>query len=176
MRKKQKKTPFSFQGNFLTPYDLARIRHEDSCAEYLVYNHGGQRGNLLAQIFARRIQKFFHQYKIQKNSQAQIIFVKTAQIKVNNKFIPTRNSIDHLLNQAKLCLENKRIDDRLKTNSNKFQTYLAKSTKEEETTSIKRRQNFIKSKTTMTAMNRRDDYKYLKFYFSIDFFEIKVFF
>jgi len=78
------------------------------------------------------------------------------------KFIPIINSTDHLLNQAKICLDNKIIEDRLKTGSAKFQTYLVKGTQDEEMTAEQRRLTFAKLRTTMTSMDRGDHYEYLK--------------
>ena len=76
---------WNFQGNYLTPYDLAKIRRHNACAEFLLEEYGGQRGNFLATIFVRRIQRFFRRYR--------------------------RNKTQLLLIQAKICLDNKRIDD-----------------------------------------------------------------
>ncbi|CAF3820120.1 unnamed protein product [Adineta steineri] len=162
-------------GNFITPYDLAHIRCQDACAEYLVLNHGGQRGNLLAHIYARRIQKFIRKYKIRKPSiadQRRKLFARTAQtnkkslkveIPISNsitKPIPSIKSTDYLLSQAKICLDNKIIEDRLtklKVNSSK---YLINTSKEENNVS-QRRHLFAKSKTTMTSMNHNDEYNKL---------------
>lgn len=69
------------------------------------------------------------------------------------------SSTDHLLYQAKLCLDNKIIEDRLKSNATKFQNYLVNNTKDEDTNVIQRRQIFAKSKTIMTSIN----HEYLHF-------------
>ena len=63
----------------MTPYDLAHLNHQEACANYLVYKHGGQHGTKLANIFARRIQKYYHQYKLRKTTST------TQQEKLNNK-------------------------------------------------------------------------------------------
>jgi len=77
------------------------------------------------------------------------------------KHISIKNSTDHLLNQAQLCLHNKIIEDRCKKNSSKFQTYLTDSTNQEETNAIQQRHKiFAKSKKIIASMNRRDDHKY----------------
>jgi hypothetical protein len=115
-----------FKGNFLTPYDLARNRRQDACANYLLYQHGGQRGNLLAQIFVRRIQKCYRQYK-----HGQFILVHHRRKLFANQcqtnpprhssttdeslvgIVPIKLSIEQVLDQAAICLYNKRLDDRL---------------------------------------------------------------
>ncbi|CAF1099861.1 unnamed protein product [Rotaria sordida] len=170
-------------GNFLTPYDLARIRHQDKCAEYLVYNHGGQRGNLLAHILARRIQKYFRQYKMKKplienqqrktlnkifrtnnnnNNNRNSFISENLSSQSTNKLISTKNPTDHLLNQAKLCLHNKIIDDQckeLKINSSKSQIYLINNSKEEKQTAKQRRHIFAEFKTTMKSINCSDEHE-----------------
>ncbi|CAF4599735.1 unnamed protein product [Rotaria sp. Silwood1] len=169
-------------GNFLTPYDLACIRHQDACAEYLVYNHGGQRGNLLVHILARRIQKYFRQYKMKKiliENQHRKTLTKISSTNKNNnnrtsslseysssqsivKLIPTKKSTEYLLNQANLCLHNKIIDDHfkeLKIKTSKSQTYLKNTSKEEKHTAQQRRHIYAESKTTITSINHSDDKK-----------------
>ncbi|CAF3287761.1 unnamed protein product [Rotaria sp. Silwood2] len=165
-------------GNFLTPYDLARIRHQDTCAEYLVYNHGGQRGNLLANILARRIQKYFRQYKMKKiliENQHREALTKMPETNNRNSSISedsssqstlklnsAKKSTDHLLNQAQLCLHNKITDDRFKEfkiNSSKSETYLINNSKKEKHTAQQRRHIFSESKTIMTSVNRSDDHE-----------------
>ncbi len=73
------------------------------------------------------------------------------------KSIPIRTSADRLLTQAKLCLDNKRVDDRLKP---KVQKYLIDTPKGEEILA-KQRFTFVRSKTTLS---HRDSDEY--FYFA----------
>ncbi|CAF2064495.1 unnamed protein product [Rotaria magnacalcarata] len=164
-------------GNFLTAYDLARIRHQNACAEYLLSNYGGQRGNLLANILARRIQKSFRQYKLKKSlieneHQKQLVMTNKTNTNRNSstseelssrsniRKISTIKLTDHLLNQANLCLHNKMIEDhlkKLKINVPKLETYLSNSPKAEKRSARQRRSLFAESKGTMTPINRSDD-------------------
>ena len=91
----------------------------------------------MAQIFARRIQKLFRQYKVRKASivsHRRKLFAESVKVTIRKppviKSIPIRTSADRLLTQAKLCLDNKRVDDRLKP---KVQKYLIDTPKGEET-------------------------------------------
>ncbi|CAF3420324.1 unnamed protein product [Rotaria socialis] len=164
-------------GNFLTAYDLARIRHQNTCAEYLLSNYGGQRGNLLANIFARRIQKSFRQYKMKKSSienehQKQLVVTNQTDTNRNSsaseelssrsniRKISIIKSTNHLLNQANVCLHNKMIEDHfkeLKINIPKLETYVSNSSKAEKHSARQRRSLFAESKGTMTSINRSDD-------------------
>ncbi|CAF1202832.1 unnamed protein product [Adineta ricciae] len=162
-------------GNYITPYDLAHIRCEDACAEYLVYNHGGQRGNLLANIFARRIQKFFRQFKRIKFSNANqrrklfAMSIQTPTNKTNDSpvqpvmiSIPLSQSQNHLLNQAKICLDNKEIEDRSgKSNRHSCRraSFLLDCTDEEKKRTRHRRQHLGQSKPTGTLFNRSIDHQ-----------------
>lgn len=76
------------------------------------------------------------------------------------KSIPIRTSTNQLLTQAKLCLHNKLIDDRLKTKS---QTYLING--EDQAMAKQRHYTFPKSKT---SINHRDNNEYLN-HFSVHF-------
>ncbi|CAF1169326.1 unnamed protein product, partial [Didymodactylos carnosus] len=49
-------------GNYLTPFDIARIRQQDLCAKFLL-DASGQRGNILANMYARSIQRYYRNYK-----------------------------------------------------------------------------------------------------------------
>ncbi|UJR09487.1 hypothetical protein I4U23_013725 [Adineta vaga] len=161
--------------NYITPYDLAHIRCQDTCAEYLAYNYGGQRGNLLANIFARRIQKFLRQSKRNSCSiadQRRKLFARNSQPidkKSNNsspihsvkKIIPIVQSQDILLKQAKICLDNKRIEDRLKQSkkhSSRRASYLLDSAKEENKSIEERRQQFAALKTMTTSLSHSTDH------------------
>ena len=128
-----------YSGNYVSPYDLARIRGQNSCAEYLVSNYGGQRGNLLASILARRLQKSYRQYQ--------------TRIKANGKPIDTASNKHALLKQAQLCLDNKKLDDRTKIKSLNSQPSISI----DDNNAQDRRRAFAKSKTAITTINQSDE-------------------
>jgi hypothetical protein len=97
-------------------------------------NHGGQRGNLLANILARRIQKTYRQYKLRRNN-----LIKTMKDSSNQHI---------LLKQAKLCLDNKKLDDQAKAQS----LMIADENNAEE-----RRRVFARSKTTTAPITGSDE-------------------
>lgn len=93
-----------------------------------MYSHGGQRGNLIVQIFARRIQKFFRQYRRRKYSlasQRRQIFAKTTQQTLHklpymSRAVPIVHTPERLLTQAKICLDNKHVEDRISNRNNEY--------------------------------------------------------
>lgn len=141
------------KGNYVTPYDLARVRSQDKCAEYLISHYGGQRGKLLANIYARRIQKLYRKYKSEKK-------VKPVQQEKKIPLKPRADSLNPvasrhiLLKQAKLCLDNKKFDDRSKARSLSIAPHVS-----EENDVQERRRNFAKSRTTFDSMNQSDESK-----------------
>ncbi|CAF1081414.1 unnamed protein product [Adineta steineri] len=149
-------------GNYLTPYDLARIRCQEACMKYLIHKHGGQRGNLLANIYARRIQKYFRQYKVRKNSLVIHREKSTPKI-INNSSKQSTNILTKpknvLLKQAQLCLDNKKYDDLKKTRSLNFQPLTKNSLVLDEINAQERRRVFAKSKTTITPLTHSDEAK-----------------
>ncbi|CAF1123820.1 unnamed protein product [Adineta steineri] len=149
-------------GNYLTPYDLARIRCQEACMKYLIHKHGGQRGNLLANIYARRIQKYFRQYKVRKNSLVINREKSTPKI-INNPSKQSTNILTKpknvLLKQAQLCLDNKKYDDLKKTRSLNFQPLTKNSLVLDEINAQERRRVFAKSKTTITPLTHSDEAK-----------------
>ena len=106
-------------------------------------NHGGQRGNLLANIFSRRIQKYYRQYQKRKK----------ALRKINSKPTAYSNQTHTLLKQAQVCLDNKKIDDRARAKSLMSQTTAIM----DENNAQERRRAFAKSKTVITSINHSDE-------------------
>ena len=135
------------QGNYITPYDLARVRGHKECAEYLLCNHSGQRGNLLANIFVRRIQKYYRQYQKRKKISK----------KVTSRPVECTTHSHALLQQAKVCLDNKKFDDRAKTKLLMSQPTTVVDEKHAEG----RRRAFAKSKTTVATNDHSDESRYL---------------
>ncbi|UJR36642.1 hypothetical protein I4U23_029360 [Adineta vaga] len=150
-------------GNYLTPYDLARIRGHQVCVDYLVSKYGGQRGNLLANIYARRIQKYYRQYKSRKN--VLITHQNDSSSKQNNDSLKKINKIplktskskNILLKQAQVCLDNKKLDDRLKAHSLNTQSFRKNSLLFDDNNAQERRRVFAKSKTTVSLLNQSDE-------------------
>ncbi|CAF3394398.1 unnamed protein product [Rotaria sp. Silwood1] len=153
-------------GDYLTPYDLAHNYHQDACTKYLVYTHGGQSGNVLANIVARRIQKYYHQYKLQKSSLVTEEENCNFQIKndsfkqtINHSLIPSKNSKSDLLKQSKLPLDDKKSYNRSKSHSLTVQSLRISTPKLNENHVQERRRNFTKSKTTTTT-DHNDESKF----------------
>lgn len=119
------------------------MRGQNSCAEGLIWNHGGQRGNLLANILIRRIQNYYRRYRTQKS----------APMKINSKPLARSAHAPALLKQAQVCLDNKKLDDRSKAKSLSIQHSIVT----EEKKAQDRRQAFAKSKTEMQSMNHSDE-------------------
>ncbi|CAF3920329.1 unnamed protein product [Rotaria magnacalcarata] len=147
--------------DYMTPCDLARLNHQEACANYLIYKHGGQYGAKLANIFARRIQKCYHQYKLRKTTST------IEREKLNNKpknmlhkqkqhscpVILTGNSNNNLLKQEKIGLDNTNEDNHLQFAS----VYLSTDDPlQDEDNLQERRHLFMKSKTA-TSMQDSDD-------------------
>ncbi|CAF1385548.1 unnamed protein product [Adineta ricciae] len=159
-------------GNYLTPYDLARVRGHQACADYLVSKYAGQRGNLLASIYARRIQKCYRQYELQKklsvpnqeSSPSKTTDGSSEEI-MKTKILPTKlpKSKNTLLKQAKLCLDNKQLDDRFKTHSLNIQSLRKSSVLLDDNNAEERRRVFAKSKTTVSSMNQSNEAKSAEF-------------
>ncbi|CAF0962055.1 unnamed protein product [Rotaria sordida] len=153
-------------GDYLTPYDLARNCHQNVCAQYLLYKHGGQCGNLLANIFVRRIQKYYHQYKLQKD--ALITKQKNSDYKIKNDSLkkPINYSLNlstnlkpNLSKQTKTHLDNKNLPNCPRSHSLSLQSSVTNTSKSNENHVQERRRNFAKSKTTKTSINQSDDSK-----------------
>lgn len=68
-----------------------------------------------------------------------------------------------LLRQAKLCLDNKRFDDRAKAQSLTNYPSMKSDIISEENNADERRRVFAKSKSTIATINNSDELKYLSF-------------
>ena len=118
-------------------------------------NHGGQRGNLLTRIQARRIQRFFRENIAKDDRKVESLPVL--------KPIITRMTTNDLLIQAKACLDNKILDDRRRRRRRKDTTtestiYLTNKSQEKgEHSAEQRRHTFGKSRTMLTTMHREED-------------------
>lgn len=120
-------------------------------------NHGGQRGNLLTRIQARRIQRFFRENIAKDNRKVESLPVL--------KPIIVRMTTNDLLIQAKACLDNKILDDRRRrhrrrkdTTTTESNIYLTNKNQEKgEHSAEQRRHTFVKSRTMMTTMHREED-------------------
>lgn len=139
------------------------------CADYLASKHGGQRGNLITRIHARRIQKFFRHYRNGRNS----IVESECQVKVLPLPEPIHlpKTTNDLLIQAKLCLDNKIIDDcesrhrrrhrhhrHRKNPTTELPIYLTNKSKEEENISTEqRRPTLAKSNICLTTMDQQEN-------------------
>ncbi|CAF2384298.1 unnamed protein product [Rotaria sp. Silwood2] len=153
-------------GDYLTPYDLARTCHQDACAKYLVYKHGGQCGNLLANIFVRRIQKCYHQYKLRKS--VLIIAKENSNFKIKNDsfkqtidypLIASTNSRTNSLKQAKPRIDDKNCYHRSKSHSLTVQSLITSTPNLNENHVQERRLNFAKLKTATLSINQSDESK-----------------
>ena len=152
---------FVSQGNYLTPYDLARIRRHDACAEYLAYHHGGQRGNLLVNVLVRRIQRYFRRSRLSKETilaEYESTPLTTTQIQSLDRSVDlidtsTIKTKSKLSKQAKLCVQNKEFDDRFKAQSLNIQSSLASASKLIEADAQERRRIFAKSRTTIKPIH-----------------------
>lgn len=97
----------------------------------------------MANIFSRRIQKYYRQYQKRK---------KTLK-KINSKPLAYSNNTHTLLKQAKVCLDNKKIDDRIKAKSLTSQSTAIV----DENNAQERRRAFAKSKTALTSIYHSDE-------------------
>ncbi|CAM4869389.1 unnamed protein product [Rotaria socialis] len=146
--------------DYMTPYDLARFNHHEACANYLIYKHGGQYGAKLANVFARRIQKHYHQYKLRKTKptiEHEKLNNKTKNMLHKKKHscpvIATANSNNNLLKQAKIGLDKKNENNYLKVDSVNLNT---DDSLQDEDNLQDRRRLFMKSKAT-TSTHDSDD-------------------
>lgn len=73
--------------NFQTPFDFALLAKQTSCAEILRDEFGGRTGDVMAKIFARRIQKFYRNFR---------------QMKLKNE----KRTKNPLIKQIEVCQEN----------------------------------------------------------------------
>ena len=85
-----------------------------------MFRHGGQRGNFLAKIYARRIQHFYRHYRHRKSEAAPARRKSSIAGYSSEAIIRLIRSRDQLVNQAQLCLENKRVADRSRSNSSGY--------------------------------------------------------
>ncbi|CAM2707318.1 unnamed protein product [Rotaria socialis] len=146
--------------DYMTPYDLARFNHHEACANYLIYKHGGQYGAKLANVFARRIQKHYHQYKLRKTKptiEHEKLNNKTKNMLHKKKHscpvIARANSNNNLLKQAKIGLDKKNENNYLKVDSVNLNT---DDSLQDEDNLQDRRRLFMKSKAT-TSTHDSDD-------------------
>lgn len=142
-----------FKGNYLTPYDLACIRGQNTCAEYLSSHYGGQRGKLLCNIYIRRIQKHYRKYKKEKKD---VITTRQGKIPFKSRSVSLHQIAPRhiLLKQAKICLDNKKIDDH-----HKIQSLNINPQTTDENNAEDRRRMYAKSKTATSPMNESDESK-----------------
>ena len=82
--------------------------------------HGGQRGNFLAKIYARRIQQRYRKYRQRKSEAGQVRRKSSLAGYSSEAIIRLIRSRDQLVNQAQVCLENKRVADRSRSNSSGY--------------------------------------------------------
>ena len=75
----------------------------------------------------------------------------------NMKLMLSSKSTDHLLNQAKLCLDNKIIEDRMKQVKLSPSEHQSCCSKEKQYTAQQRRHTFAQSKTIRTSFHRSHD-------------------
>jgi hypothetical protein len=147
----------------LTPYDLARIRRHDPCAEYLAYHHGGQRGSLLVNVLVRRIQRYFRRSRLLKDANVaeyEVLPLKTTHIQSSDRSIDpietsTIKTKSKLSKQTKLGLENKEFN----AESLNIQSSLTSASKLIEADAQERRRIFAESKTTTKPIHDSDESK-----------------
>ena len=134
----------SLQGTYVTPTDLARTHRHGSCANYLAYHHGGQRGMLLVNILARRIQRCLRRYRLRQPTPDDAA---------------TTTGKTKLLKQAKLCQgEKKDFDERHKAYSLNLPPTMSRSRQIDDDDAVReRRRTFAKSRTTINAINHSED-------------------
>lgn len=129
----------SLQGTYVTPTDLARTHRHSSCANYLAYQHGGQRGMLLVNILARRIQRCLRRYRLRQPT----------PVKATADGAATHGKTK-LLKQAKLCVdERKDFDQRHKAYSFNLPPTMTRSRQIDDDAVHERRRTFAKSRTTL---------------------------
>ncbi len=69
-----------------------------------------------------------------------------------------------LLKQAKLCLDNKRLDDRTKAQSLTIYPSMKNNMISDENNAEERRRVYARSKSTIVPINNSDELKYLSFF------------
>lgn len=158
---------------------MACASNYEECAK-LFCKYGGQKGRLLANIFARRIQKYYRQYKLRRETSTKQSEKSNSPIK-NNSFDETasgslvslRNSNINLRKQSQPYLDNKNVFSHPKPHSLRSHSLMTNSLSSNESFLEVRRHNFAKSKTIMESINQIEESKYFLFLFSI---EIQFFF
>ena len=114
---------------------------------------------MLANIFARRIQKHYRQHKL------GIISLKKPRSQTINNLsdqavpVPLSKSKNTLLKQAQVCLDNKKFDDRSRAHSLYIHPFIASGSITDENHAQERRRVFAKAKAATTLSNHNDESK-----------------
>jgi hypothetical protein len=86
--------------------------------------------------------------------------LKTTNDSTTHLLVPSSTkSKNVLLKQAKLCLDNKKLDDRMKAHSLNLQPFMTDDLSFDENNAEERRRVFARSRTATTTTNNSDEAK-----------------
>jgi hypothetical protein len=120
----------------LTAYDFARLGQYDACANHLQQTYGAQRADLVANLLARRLQRFYRRCFIRRNTTQEIDHASMA-----------------LAPLQQLSLSQEKLDKRHRARSLQMQPMVTENDLQE------RRRMFAKSRTTVRPIDQSDDSK-----------------